>query len=84
MADKAQYGNSERGKVFKSKATIEEAGLHVVGTKDVEHNQEGNVSTALARNATGEMKKRVVDTPCKSIARYIYVQQYHHNFRQTC
>ena len=48
VPDEAQYGNSQRGKVFKCKATIEAAGLHVVGTKDVEHNHDGNLSTASA------------------------------------
>jgi len=54
MADGARYGNSERGKVFKCKATIEAAGLHVVGTKDVKCNHEGNLSpSALARKVMG-------------------------------
>jgi len=54
-------------RALKCKAIVEAEGLRVVGTSDVEHNHEGNLSTAaLARMAMkGEMKKRVVDTSSK-------------------
>ena len=69
VADKARYENSERDKVFKCKFTIEAAGLHVVATKDVERNHEGNLSTTLARKAmsTALARKKRTD-----------------NFRLTC
>lgn len=49
-------------RVFKCPARLKTAGVNVKGNVNPEHNHSGNVATALARKAVGDMKERMTET----------------------
>ena len=51
-----------KNRVFKCKTTIVTDGLRIIELRNEEHTHDGNLSTALARKAVGDMKDRVSTT----------------------